>query len=121
MNLFDLTGEIAAVVGGTGVLGGAIAEGLAMAGARVAILGRNQKRAETRIQSIEDHGGIAEFFVADALDQRALKSGRECDRAARRSNHPGQFRRRQRSTSHGYARNSLRKKLLLQIGAGISI
>jgi NAD(P)-dependent dehydrogenase (short-subunit alcohol dehydrogenase family) len=77
MSLFDLTDEIAVVVGGTGVLGGAIAEGLAMAGAKVAILGRNQKRAETRVRSIKDHGGIAEFFVADALDQRGLKSARE--------------------------------------------
>jgi len=35
MNLFDLTGEIAVVLGATGVLGGAMAEGLAGAGANV--------------------------------------------------------------------------------------
>jgi len=39
--LFDLTGNVAVVLGATGVLGGAIAEGLAVAGARVAVLGRN--------------------------------------------------------------------------------
>jgi len=38
MNLFDLTGEVAVVIGATGVLGGAIAEGLARAGARVAVV-----------------------------------------------------------------------------------
>ncbi len=35
-NLFDLTGETAVVLGGTGVLGGAMAMALAGAGARVA-------------------------------------------------------------------------------------
>jgi NAD(P)-dependent dehydrogenase (short-subunit alcohol dehydrogenase family) len=77
VNLFDLTDQIAVVVGGTGVLGGAIAEGLAEAGAKVAILGRNQKRGETRVQSIQDNGGTAEFFVADALDRETLKSAHE--------------------------------------------
>jgi len=31
MSMFDLTGEVAVVIGATGVLGGAIAEGLAEA------------------------------------------------------------------------------------------
>ncbi|MBA3939484.1 MAG: D-mannonate oxidoreductase, partial [Planctomycetes bacterium] len=39
--LFDLSQDVAVVVGGTGVLGGALAEGLAKAGAAVAVLGRN--------------------------------------------------------------------------------
>jgi NAD(P)-dependent dehydrogenase (short-subunit alcohol dehydrogenase family) len=43
MNLFDLTGERAVVIGGTGVLGGAIAHGLAAAGAHVTVLGRTQR------------------------------------------------------------------------------
>ena len=42
-NLFDLSGEVAVVIGGTGVLGGSLAEGLSSAGASVAILGRNQE------------------------------------------------------------------------------
>ena len=37
---FDLSDEVAVVIGGTGALGGAIAEGLAGAGARVAVVGR---------------------------------------------------------------------------------
>jgi NAD(P)-dependent dehydrogenase (short-subunit alcohol dehydrogenase family) len=77
VNLFDLTGEVAVVVGGTGVLGGAIAEGLAMAGAKVAILGRNQQRGETRVRSIKQSGGTAEFVITDALDRQSLTSARE--------------------------------------------
>jgi NAD(P)-dependent dehydrogenase (short-subunit alcohol dehydrogenase family) len=41
-NLFDLTGEVAVIVGATGVLGGALASGLAASGAVVAVLGRDK-------------------------------------------------------------------------------
>ncbi|NBV96991.1 MAG: D-mannonate oxidoreductase, partial [Verrucomicrobia bacterium] len=43
-NRFDLKGEVAVVIGGTGGLGGAMAAGLAEAGAKVAVLGRNRER-----------------------------------------------------------------------------
>ena len=39
MGLFSLTGQVAVVIGGGGVLGGAMATGLARAGADIAILG----------------------------------------------------------------------------------
>ena len=42
-DLFDLKNEVAVVLGGTGVLCGAMAEALAAFGARVAILGRNEE------------------------------------------------------------------------------
>ena len=77
MNLFDLTEEIAVVLGATGVLGGAMAEGLAAAGAKVAVLGRNAERGEARVRSIQQQGGAAEFFPADALDQSSLKAARD--------------------------------------------
>src|SRR6516165_6395851 len=77
MNLFNLTGEIAVVLGATGVLGGAMAEGLAAAGAKVAVLGRNAERGEARVRSIQQQGGSAGFFAADALDQNSLKATRE--------------------------------------------
>jgi len=72
MKLFDLTGEVAVVIGGTGVLGGALAEGLAEAGASVAVLGRNQERGETRAKSIQSKGGKSAFFTADAISRRSL-------------------------------------------------
>ncbi|HEY0793700.1 MAG TPA: SDR family oxidoreductase [Chthoniobacterales bacterium] len=73
MNLFDLNEEVAVVLGATGVLGGAIADGLAQAGAKVAVLGRNAERGAARVRSIQGAGGYAEFFTADALDQDSLK------------------------------------------------
>jgi NAD(P)-dependent dehydrogenase (short-subunit alcohol dehydrogenase family) len=71
-NLFDLRGEVAVVIGGTGVLGGALAEGLAAAGAAVAVLGRNAERGGERVKAIEMAGGWGAFFAADALDKTGL-------------------------------------------------
>jgi NAD(P)-dependent dehydrogenase (short-subunit alcohol dehydrogenase family) len=71
-NLFDLTGEVAVVIGATGVLGGALAEGLAGAGAVIAVLGRNRERGEACVQRIIAAGGQARFFFADACDRGTL-------------------------------------------------
>jgi NAD(P)-dependent dehydrogenase (short-subunit alcohol dehydrogenase family) len=76
-NLFDLTGEVAIVIGATGVLGGAMAEGLAAAGARVAIVGRNTERGEARAKAIRDAGGVALFTAADAVNRPSLQAARE--------------------------------------------
>lgn len=66
MKLFDLSNDIAVVIGGTGVLGGALAEGLASAGAVVAVVGRNAERGQARVDSILRAGGRACFVAADA-------------------------------------------------------
>jgi NAD(P)-dependent dehydrogenase (short-subunit alcohol dehydrogenase family) len=72
MKLFDLSGEVAVVIGATGVLGGALAEGLAEAGAKIAVLGRNAERGEARVKSIQAKGGKAAFFAADAVSRSSL-------------------------------------------------
>jgi len=72
MNLFDLKDQVAVVIGATGVLGGALAEGLAQAGSRVAVLGRNAERGQARVKAITAGGGTAAFFVADAVSRASL-------------------------------------------------
>jgi NAD(P)-dependent dehydrogenase (short-subunit alcohol dehydrogenase family) len=72
-SLFDLTNQVAVVIGATGVLGGALAEGLASAGAKVAVVGRNAERGEARVNVITGAGGHAAFFSADASDQSSLR------------------------------------------------
>lgn len=67
--LFGLGGQIAVVIGGTGVLGGALAEGLAGAGAFVVVAGRSQERGAERVAAIEQAGGRAIFLEVNA-DQR---------------------------------------------------
>ena len=73
MHLFDLSNDVAVVIGATGVLGGAIAEGLAKAGAKVAILGRSAERGEARVAEIRKTGGRAQFFAADVSERDSLK------------------------------------------------
>src|SRR5438128_1303343 len=70
--LFDLKGEVAVVIGATGVLGGALAEGLAAAGAAVAVLGRNSDRGEACVGRITQRNGRAKFFSADATNADSL-------------------------------------------------
>jgi NAD(P)-dependent dehydrogenase (short-subunit alcohol dehydrogenase family) len=77
MDLFDLNGEIAVVIGATGVLGGAIAEGLAQAGAATAILGRSKERGDARAARIIATGGKAQFFPADALSRDSLNAAHQ--------------------------------------------
>ena len=77
MDLFDLTGEVAVVIGATGALGGAMAEGLAQAGARVAVVGRNAERGESRVKQIRERGGQAEFFAADAMSRESLRAAHQ--------------------------------------------
>lgn len=74
MNLFDLSGDVAVVIGGTGVLGGAMAEGLAHAGAHVCVLGRNADRGTARAKEINSRGGKAQFVSADAQDRKSLEA-----------------------------------------------
>ena len=73
MSLFDLKGETAVVIGATGALGGKIAEGLAAAGAKVAVLGRNTERGEDCALRIRKQSGDAKFFAADAIDRDSLR------------------------------------------------
>src|SRR5579885_1348462 len=76
-DLFDLRQETAVVIGGTGALGGAMAEALARAGARVVVVGRNEERGAERVRAIEAAGGTAFFQSADALDRDSLTRARD--------------------------------------------
>lgn len=73
MSLFDLSDEVGVVIGGTGVLGGALAEGLATSGARVVIAGRSSSRGAERVESIAKAGGKAMFGEVNASSRESLE------------------------------------------------
>ncbi|MFK8113488.1 MAG: SDR family oxidoreductase [Rubripirellula sp.] len=76
-DLFQLNDDVAVVIGGTGELGGMMAEALGSAGAKVAVVGRNEERGNARAKRINDDGGEAKFFAADGLSGDSLNEARE--------------------------------------------
>lgn len=73
-SLFNLKDNIAVVIGGTGELCGHMAQGLANAGVEVVIAGRDQAKADTRLEAIEAHGGKGYFVATDLCEKDSLTS-----------------------------------------------
>ena len=71
--LFSLNGQVAVVIGGTGELCGAMAEGLAGAGAEVVLVGRNEEKAKARLARIAALGGKGWFHAAEVTDRAQLR------------------------------------------------
>jgi len=72
-DLFSLQGKVAVVIGGTGELCGAMAEGFAQAGAAMALVGRDAAKAKTRLDKIAKAGVKAEFFACDTTSKAGLQ------------------------------------------------
>jgi NAD(P)-dependent dehydrogenase (short-subunit alcohol dehydrogenase family) len=70
-SLFGLEGSTAVVTGATSGLGAASAIGLARAGAKVVVSGRDRERGEAVVAEIAAAGGSAELELADVSDARA--------------------------------------------------
>lgn len=75
--LFNFPGKVAVVIGGTGELCGAMAEGLAGAGAEVVLVGRNGDKARARLDRIAAAGGRAWFHAAEATSKAELEGLRD--------------------------------------------
>jgi NAD(P)-dependent dehydrogenase (short-subunit alcohol dehydrogenase family) len=66
--VFNLQGKTALITGGGGVLGGAIGEGLALAGANVILAGLGMENVKLNAGKISASGGIAVGIEMDVLD-----------------------------------------------------
>jgi NAD(P)-dependent dehydrogenase (short-subunit alcohol dehydrogenase family) len=75
--LFGLEGRVAVVTGASGVLGGAVARGLADAGAAVAVLARRRDRCDALAAELESRGREALSVPADVLDLARLEAARD--------------------------------------------
>jgi len=69
----NLTGQTVVITGGTGVLGGQIACALATCGARIAILGQNNERAQAVLEQMGPQSDAA-FFSCNVLSREELDS-----------------------------------------------
>jgi NAD(P)-dependent dehydrogenase (short-subunit alcohol dehydrogenase family) len=76
-NLFGLDGQVAVVTGATGLLGSAMARGLARAGAKVGILGRRSALAEAIAAEVRTDGGDAIPLPADVMQCTDLEAARD--------------------------------------------
>ncbi|MDO9373486.1 MAG: gluconate 5-dehydrogenase [Ferruginibacter sp.] len=74
INLFDLTGKIALVTGGTHGLGMAMATGLANAGATIIVNGQNKEKMENALREYADNGIKAHGYLFDVTDEDAVKN-----------------------------------------------
>jgi NAD(P)-dependent dehydrogenase (short-subunit alcohol dehydrogenase family) len=72
--LFGMDGRTAVVVGGTGVLGGTLCDGLAQAGAHVVVAGRSEERGQERVAAIKKAGGSAWFVAVDAANRKSFEA-----------------------------------------------
>ena len=72
-SVFSLEGKTAVVIGGTGELCGAMAEGLAAEGAETVLVGRSEEKAATRLATIEAAGGRAYFEKVDVNSKSSIE------------------------------------------------
>ena len=75
--MFELSGKVAVVTGGGGVLGGSIAHSLIEAGVKVAILDIREENVNNRVNELTQKGGEALGFTSSVLDVKELEQTRD--------------------------------------------
>lgn len=73
----DLSGKVIIVTGATGILGESFVYAIAEAGGIVGVLGRNEKVATERANTIIQKGGKAIALIADVTDEASLIKARD--------------------------------------------
>jgi len=76
-NLFDLSGKVAAITGGGGVLCGTLSRALARLGVRVTVLDILEETAQRVANDIVEAGGKAIALRCDVLDKTSLEAARD--------------------------------------------
>jgi 2-deoxy-D-gluconate 3-dehydrogenase len=77
MTPFDLSGRVALVTGGNGGIGLGMAQGLAAAGAKVAIAARNAEKSAAAVAALEAAGGTAAFVPLDVAHESSCHAAIE--------------------------------------------
>ena len=71
--LFGLEGQMAVVIGGAGVLGGALCRGLVQAGARVVVADLTEEGCQQRVDELRQLGGQADLCVVDVTSRGSIE------------------------------------------------
>ena len=72
--MFGLDGQTAVVIGGAGVLGGALCRGLAQAGAHVLVADVTEDGCKARVAELEKLGGKAGYAVIDVIKRESIEA-----------------------------------------------
>ncbi len=75
--LFDISGKIAAITGGGGILCGTLARALAKRGVRIAVMDIAEDAAKKVAGEIAEAGGEAIAVKTDVLDRKSLEDARD--------------------------------------------
>jgi NAD(P)-dependent dehydrogenase (short-subunit alcohol dehydrogenase family) len=72
--MFGLSGQTAVVIGGAGVLGGALCAGLAQAGAHVVVADLTEEGCKARVAALEALGGRASFCTVNVTQRESIEN-----------------------------------------------
>ncbi|WP_343487921.1 SDR family oxidoreductase [Allomuricauda sp. d1] len=74
---FDISEKVIVITGGSGVLGGSMAEYLVSQRAKVAIIGHTPKKVATKLESLKKVDADVMGFTGDVLDKTFLEHAKE--------------------------------------------
>lgn len=73
-SMFGLSGQTAVVIGGAGVLGGALASGLIQAGAHVVVADVFEEPCQARVAQLQGLGGSASYCLVDVTKRESIEA-----------------------------------------------
>ncbi len=73
LSLFDLKGKTALITGSGSGIGYALAAGLAGAGAKILLNGRNKKKLEEAVDTLQEQGFVVDHLAFDVTNSAAVK------------------------------------------------
>jgi NAD(P)-dependent dehydrogenase (short-subunit alcohol dehydrogenase family) len=76
--LFGMTGQVAVVIGGTGVLCGALSRGLSRAGAKVVVAGRDAERGAACVAEMRTLSAPCCYLPVDVLRRESIQELLDC-------------------------------------------
>ncbi len=76
-SMFDISGKVAVITGGAGVLCGSMSENLAREGVKVAILDYSEEKAQNLAAEINNAGGTAVAYKVNVLDKASIEAARD--------------------------------------------
>ncbi len=90
MDLFDLTGKVAVVTGGTRGIGLMMARGLLQAGASVYVSSRKPEAGDAAVAELSRSAAWSRFRLTWRGEEECVRLAAEVGRAEERSSHPDQ-------------------------------